>query len=224
MGTYDEFIHDILEARGRFACGDEYHERHHIIPKCLNGTDDEENLIDLFAREHFIAHKLLADENQDNDSLVYAYACMAFAKGGNILRQELTPEEYEEARIALGIVVSRSNKNRIWSDESKQKMKRSLSGNKNPMYGRPWWNENTPQEKIDEWLTHLSEGKLKIPVVQLTKYGEFVAEYKSVREASDITGIREPNIIQVYNHTPHRKTAGGYKWMTKEEYLTKQNN
>ena len=78
--TYEEFINNILETRGRFACGEEYHERHHIIPKCCGGSDDKNNLIDLFAREHFIAHKLLAEENPDNDKLVYAYTCMAFFK------------------------------------------------------------------------------------------------------------------------------------------------
>ena len=71
--TYEEFIQNILKTRGRFECGDEYHERHHIVPKCMGGTDEEDNLIDLFAREHFMAHKLLALENRDNDKLVYAW-------------------------------------------------------------------------------------------------------------------------------------------------------
>ena len=30
--TYKEFIQNILDTRGRFGCGDEYHEKHHIIP------------------------------------------------------------------------------------------------------------------------------------------------------------------------------------------------
>lgn len=55
--TYIEFINNILDTRGRFSCGDEYHERHHITPRCMGGTDDNDNLIDLFAREHFEAHK-----------------------------------------------------------------------------------------------------------------------------------------------------------------------
>lgn len=36
-----------------------YTERHHIIPRCLNGGDEEENLSVLTFREHFIAHRLL---------------------------------------------------------------------------------------------------------------------------------------------------------------------
>lgn len=30
-----------------------------------------------------------------------------------------------------------------------------LKGENNPMHGRPWWDENTPQEKIDEWKSKL---------------------------------------------------------------------
>lgn len=36
-----------------------YKEKHHIIPRCLNGTDENKNLIELTAREHYICHLLL---------------------------------------------------------------------------------------------------------------------------------------------------------------------
>lgn len=98
MISYNEFINNILETRGRFNCDGEYHERHHILPKCMNGSNDKDNLIDLFAKEHFIAHKLLFEENPDNNDLARAYILMAFAKDKNQDRYELTPEEYEEAR------------------------------------------------------------------------------------------------------------------------------
>jgi len=39
---------------------DGYKERHHIIPKSLGGSNDSSNLVDLTAREHFVAHFLLA--------------------------------------------------------------------------------------------------------------------------------------------------------------------
>ena len=81
--TYEEFIQNILDTRGRFACGDEYHERHHIIPKCMGGTNDKDNLIDLYAREHFEAHRLLALENPENEKLIYAWHMMAVVKDKN---------------------------------------------------------------------------------------------------------------------------------------------
>ena len=128
LTTYDKFIHNILETRGRFACGELYHERHHIIPKCLGGTNDKENLIDLFAREHFIAHKLLAKENPDNNSLTYAWSCMAFVKRDDIDRYELTPEEYEEAKIAMSNACKGENNHfygKRHSEETRMKMRKS---------------------------------------------------------------------------------------------------
>lgn len=38
-----------------------YYEYHHIIPKCLGGLNNNENLVLLTAREHFICHKLLVE-------------------------------------------------------------------------------------------------------------------------------------------------------------------
>jgi hypothetical protein len=112
--TYEEFINNILETRGRFACGDEYHERHHIVPRCMDGGNEEDNLIDLFAREHFIAHKLLAQENPDNNKLVYAWWMLA-----HIDDRDITPEEYEEARINF----ASAHKGHSVSDEVRSKLR-----------------------------------------------------------------------------------------------------
>ena len=125
--TYDEFINEILSNRGRFACGNEYHERHHIVPKCMGGSNDEDNLIDLFAREHFEAHRLLGLENPGSDELVYAWACMAWVKSENQDRVKITPEEYEEVRKKYSEMLSQR-----------------YVGENNPMYGV------SPKERMDE--------------------------------------------------------------------------
>lgn len=36
-----------------------YYEKHHIKPRCLGGSDDDDNMVLLTFREHFIVHKLL---------------------------------------------------------------------------------------------------------------------------------------------------------------------
>lgn len=166
MSTYNEFINNILETRGRFGCGNEYHERHHIIPRCMDGSNDKENLIDLYAREHFIAHKLLAEENPDNDSLVYAWSCMAFVKTDRQQRYELSPEEYEEARIAIAKVMSeriiteetlnnmrKAAQERVKdpifrAKQSKAQKERLSCPENNPMYGRHHTQES--REKIGQ--------------------------------------------------------------------------
>lgn len=52
-------------------------ERHHIIPICMEGTDDITNLVALPPRVHFIAHYLLHKAYPENRKLAHAFAMMA---------------------------------------------------------------------------------------------------------------------------------------------------
>jgi hypothetical protein len=51
-------------------------EKHHIVPKCLGGTDTIDNLIALPIRAHFIAHALLHKAYPDHSGLAHAFAMM----------------------------------------------------------------------------------------------------------------------------------------------------
>lgn len=102
--TYKEYIQNIINTRGQWGISKgEPCERHHIIPRCMGGTGNakykHENIIWLYPREHFIAHKLLAEENPDNYSLVYAYHMMSTMSKDANRHIEITPEEYEEAKL-----------------------------------------------------------------------------------------------------------------------------
>lgn len=68
---YDALID---RARNREQTG--YTEKHHVVPRCLNGTDDDANLVRLTASEHFVAHQLLVKIYPDNHKLVYALNAM----------------------------------------------------------------------------------------------------------------------------------------------------
>ena len=57
-----------------------YYENHHIFPKCLGGNDNEENLVLLSAKEHFMCHKLLLRIFKGNRSLVCAFHFMTHSK------------------------------------------------------------------------------------------------------------------------------------------------
>ena len=78
----------------------------------MGGTDKKDNFVDLFAREHFIAHKLLAEENPDNDKLVYAYFSMSVVSSEHGERYRLTPQEYEEARITFSNMLKKRYQNK----------------------------------------------------------------------------------------------------------------
>jgi hypothetical protein len=145
--TYQAFIQSILNTRGRFNCGDEYHECHHIVPRCMGGTDDKENLIDLFAREHFEAHRLLALENPDNQKLIHAWWMMSTTTKSDKRDGNITAEEYEEARKVFSKSMSGANNpiHKIQhpmlgihlSEEQKQHLREINTGELSPKYGIP---------------------------------------------------------------------------------------
>jgi hypothetical protein len=67
----------IARALSRKTDVEEYYESHHIVPRCLNGGDDRSNLVNLTAREHFIAHLCLVKIYPGNGALVRAAVMMA---------------------------------------------------------------------------------------------------------------------------------------------------
>ena len=137
---YDEFINNILQTRGRFNCGEEYHEKHHIVPKCMGGTNEEDNLIDLFAHEHYEAHRLLAIENPENDKLQIVWWLMHHHKRDGC-HYEIDADEYADIKKRLAQIIGEMHKGRIVSEETRKKQSEAKAGrydgDKNPMYGVP---------------------------------------------------------------------------------------
>lgn len=66
--AYDRLVQ---MARQR-ACVDGYSEKHHILPRCLGGSNAKDNLVVLTAEEHFLAHQLLVKINPGHRGLVLA--------------------------------------------------------------------------------------------------------------------------------------------------------
>tara|TARA_B100000929_G_scaffold287512_1_gene274338 strand:+ start:3206 stop:4054 length:849 start_codon:yes stop_codon:yes gene_type:complete len=52
------------------------YEVHHIIPRCMGGTDDKDNLVHLTPEQHFKAHYYLAVDNPTNGKLAQAWNAM----------------------------------------------------------------------------------------------------------------------------------------------------
>lgn len=72
----------------------EYWETHHIIPKCIGGSDDENNLVLLTAREHYIAHWLLTKMHPKNKKIHYAFTMMCSLKD----KRRFTTKQYERMK------------------------------------------------------------------------------------------------------------------------------
>jgi len=98
--NYLYHYHSLIErARTRITTG--YKESHHIIPKCSGGGNDPANLVDLTAREHYIAHILLAKIH--GGTLWHAVNLMGRLK-------KYSNRHYEKARIEHSKLLSEQNK------------------------------------------------------------------------------------------------------------------
>lgn len=73
-----------LIERARIRVLDSYTESHHIIPRCVGGTNDLENIVELTPEEHFLAHQLLVKVYPLLPELVMAvrYMCYGNIKNG----------------------------------------------------------------------------------------------------------------------------------------------
>lgn len=196
--TYKEFINNILKTRGRFACGKEYYERHHIIPRCIGGTNDKENLIDLFGREHFEAHRMLALENPENEKLVYAWWCMSVQTNQHTReRYEITPEEYEEVRKHYVITLSEN-----------------MKGEGNHFYGKKHSEET--KQKISE--NHAdTKGINAKSILQYDINGNFIKEWSCITTAANELNIDRHMISRCLTNK-QTTTQWKYMWFYKNGF------
>lgn len=72
---YTKHYNKLIE-RSRTRVLDGYVERHHVIPRCLGGSDNNSNIAILSPEEHFLAHQLLIKMYPGNRDLIYATQLM----------------------------------------------------------------------------------------------------------------------------------------------------
>ena len=119
-----------------------YKEQHHIVPKAEGGSDDKSNLIKLTARQHYIAHLLLAK--------IYDDVKMHRAV---LMMQSISKCHKRNFKF----------NSRLY-DAIRNKYSEKISGENHWNYGKPAWNKGIQlsyeqKEKIRKALTghHLQE-------------------------------------------------------------------
>jgi hypothetical protein len=90
-----------------------YTETHHIIPRSFNGTNDNNNLIKLGARNHYIAHLLLSRAT-NSPKMIKALHKMVYSRNGNVQRDyKITSRVYAYVREEHAKIVSGYSKNTV---------------------------------------------------------------------------------------------------------------
>lgn len=117
MRVYWSIIHNRLDN-----IPDGYVERHHIIPRSEGGNDNDDNIVALTAREHYICHLLLAKIY--NDCKMYSAVVFMQCKTKRQKRDfKFNSRLYEQIRKDFAIKNSEAHK------------------------GKPGWNKGIPQSE-----------------------------------------------------------------------------
>jgi hypothetical protein len=104
--NYTIIYNDLIKSRqARKPTTVDYYENHHILPRCLGGTDDKSNLVKLTAREHYLAHWLLTKIHPSNFRLWSAFSLMAGQLSPKATRL-FSPSAYARCKQAHSIATS----------------------------------------------------------------------------------------------------------------------
>lgn len=228
--TYEQFITNIIMSRGQYNCAG-YKERHHIIPRCMGGVDDKSNIIYLYPREHYEAHKLLALENPDNHKLNRAWWLMSHI---NNTKYEVTSNEYEQSKESFGKFMSQDMRDRWKTKQFQDLMKEALVNSWNTDARRKrhreamdeYWADESRREiqshKRKMYLDTHPEAKKYLSEINMgenspmwgKRYGEHPGAkpimcietgqmFSCGKEAEDVTGINRSNICAVLKGNRH---------------------
>ena len=99
-----------------------YVERHHIVPKCMGGSNDATNIVALTAREHFICHLLLIRMSPAEYRAKLVYAAWQQSRPAKHKTVKVTNRTYARLREQMSISYT-GVKRAPFSAEAKQNMK-----------------------------------------------------------------------------------------------------
>ena len=213
--NYEEHYRRLISrAVGRSVSG--YVERHHVIPKCMGGSNDKTNIVALTAKEHFVAHELLVKINPGvrglavailrmskncNQGRVYSWLRKRAADAGRGNKHRLGMKQTPRMREAL----RKSHIGRKNTPEAIAKMSIVAIGNKHALgtthkksaahkailsrlaIGRPSPNKGRP---MSEEQKAILRGKIKTPEHRAKLAAATRAHYQRKREASIQQGAR----------------------------------
>ena len=152
---YTRWYFNIVGTRPQRVKGnEEYFESHHIMPKSMGGSNLKKNKILLTVKEHFLVHWLLTKMCVDTvhkQKMLFAFSCML--RKNSTHQRIYTSGQYtilkDAARKKRTVICSDATreKHRLCmidfkhSEETKLKLSRDRLGDKNPMFGRKYTDE-----------------------------------------------------------------------------------
>lgn len=126
---YERIYNDLVSYRKK-NLPECYSEKHHIVPVSLGGSDEDENIVYLTGREHFIAHLLLMKFSRCRET-IYAAFMMANCKDKNHIGRipiKKYSRTYQRLRELYAEEVSKIHKGKKLSKETRAKISKAHKG------------------------------------------------------------------------------------------------
>ncbi len=193
------------------------YEVHHIIPKCLGGSDSETNLIKISTRQHFVAHWILWKAYM-TQGVAHAFFMMMIVNKNHAGRnRRINSKTYALLKKHRSQMQSLKNTERwedpIWAKKMskilsaaastpKEKERRSKNALKyNKIYKEKRSKEHTARWQDEEWANMVSQRmretntKRKIVIVDDIEYigAQQVAEKFNITKPAVRFRIKSPN-------------------------------
>lgn len=136
--TYNRLIDKCIQMEKDGYPEDMYTEVHHILPKCLGGTNDESNLVRMPVRYHIMAHLLLMKIHPTKRKIIYAANIMIIGNKSTKIGRSLAIDKFSTRTISwvreenykMRRGINSPNYGKHLSDETKKKISNSQKGKK----------------------------------------------------------------------------------------------
>lgn len=169
-----------------------YTEKHHILPVCMGGLNEEVNLVRLTAREHFIAHWLLYKIHK-TITMVRAWN-IVLVKGKGQVRYNTVSEKYARRHLS------------VWMKEwNKDNHPKGMLGKKHSEEALALISKNNRSKEI--------KGKR---IYQYSLSGEFICGWDCITDVKRVVFPEIPasigNISSAAENEFKNKQYKGYQW------------
>jgi hypothetical protein len=225
---YSAWYYSIVEsAKIRPRCSEEYYEKHHIIPKSLEGTNESVNLIFVTAKEHYVLHRLLVKFliGKERSKMVFAY--WRLMNGHQKYRKKITSREYQICKTMLQKEMSVRHLGSKKTAKAKEKIRIKAIGRKHTentkkilskirtgtsmIYKNPEERNRkiskalTGRSKTKEWINKINKNPAKIAKTAAKHKGMKRSEISRTKMSMAAKGRKPHNKGKKYYYNPITK-------------------
>lgn len=190
----------VNNANNRIHIPNQYYEVHHIIPRCMGGSNDKSNLVKFTGREHYIAHMLLVKITEGPAKRKMSFGLWKMISNSPVQNRYMPcNRQYEIIKQNMAQAMREQNTGKTW--EEVYGLERAAEIREQYKTREPW-NKGKKNCYTQETLNRMSErAKQKIHSIESKQK---ISEGVRKRNQSRVnTGIRttRPRIKFVLQHS-----------------------